>query len=55
MLDMLQDHRFGGAVDPADRAPVAVPHPDAVLVAAERPSCGMCRERISCEGLDPSE
>lgn len=55
MLDALQDHRLAGSVDAADRTPVAVPHPDPVLVAAQRPSCGMPRERVGGKRLDPDE
>ena len=53
MFDALQDHRLSGAVDPADRAPIAVPDP--VLVAAERSSRGMCREGVGGETLDFDE
>ena len=55
MLDALQDHRLRGAVDSADRAPVAVPHANSVLMAAQRPSCGMRRERVGGKSLDPEE
>jgi hypothetical protein len=55
MLDALQDHRLSGSVDPADRAPVAVPHPDPVLLAAERPSCSMGCERVGGKSLDPDK
>jgi hypothetical protein len=55
MLDTLQDDRLGGAVDPADRAPVAVPHTNPMLMAAQRPSCGMRRERVGGKSLDPEE
>jgi len=55
MLDALQDHCLGGAVDAADRAPVAVPHPNSVLVAAKRPGRGMHRERVRSESLDPDK
>jgi hypothetical protein len=55
MLDALQDHHLGGAVDPADRAPVAVPDANPMLMAAQRSSCGMRRERVSGKSLDPEE
>jgi hypothetical protein len=55
MGDALQDHRLGGAVDPADRAPVAVQHTNPVLMAAQRPSRGMRRERVGVKSLDPDE
>ena len=51
MLDTLQDDRLGGAVDPADRAPVAVPHTNPMLMATQRPSCGMRRERVGGKSL----
>jgi hypothetical protein len=55
MLDALQDHRLGDAVDAADRAPVAVAHPNSVLVAAKRPGRGMRRKRVCSESLDPDK
>ena len=55
MLDALQDHRLAGSVDAADCPPVAVPHPDPVLVAAQRPSCGMRREWVGGKSLDPEK
>ena len=51
MLYAFQDYRLGSAVDAADRAPVAVPNPHPVLVAVERPSGGMFRERFGGENL----
>jgi hypothetical protein len=55
MLDARQDHRLGGAVDPADRAPVAVLHANPVLMAAQRPYCEMRRERVGGKSLDPEK
>jgi hypothetical protein len=55
MLDALQDYRLGGTVDPANCAPVAVPHSDPVLVAAERSSRGMRAGRFVGESLHSSE
>jgi hypothetical protein len=55
VLDAIQDHRPPGPVDAADRAPVAVPHSDPVLVAARRPSCGMRREWVGGKSLDPDK
>ena len=53
MLDALQDDRLGGAVDTADRAPVSVPNPHPILLAAQWPSRAMWPEGIGGEGLDP--
>ena len=55
MLNALQYYRLGSAVDPADCAPVALSHSDPVLVAVQRSSRRMCRERVYCECLDPDE
>jgi hypothetical protein len=55
VLDALQCYRLGSAVDPADRAPVTVSHPDPVFVAAQRLSRRMCRERVGGESFDPDE
>jgi hypothetical protein len=55
MLDALQYYRLGSAVDPADRAPVTVSHPDPVFVAAQPPNRWMWRERVCGENLDPQE
>jgi len=53
--DTLQGDRRCGAVDLADRAPIAVPHPYPVLVAAHWPSCRMHREGVGSESLDFAE
>jgi len=55
MLDALQYDRLGGAVDTADRAPVSVPNPHPILLAAQWPSRAMWPEGIGGEGLDPGK
>jgi len=55
MLDTLQDDRLGGAVDAADTTPIAMPHPNPVLMATQRPNRRMCRKGIGGEGLDPEK
>ncbi len=52
---MLQCDRRGGAVDAADRAPIAMPHPDPVLMAAHRPGCGVGLEGVGSKNLDFAE
>jgi len=52
MLDAFQDHCLGDAVDPADCTPVAMSHPDPMLMAAKRPSGGMWRERVGGKDLN---
>ncbi len=52
---MLQCNGRGSAVDAADRAPIAVPHPYPVLVAAHSTGSGMRREGVGSESLDFAE
>jgi hypothetical protein len=49
--DALQGDRRSGAVDAADGAPIAVPNPYPVLMAADWLGCGMRRERVGSESL----
>jgi hypothetical protein len=53
MFDTFQEDRLGGSVNPADRAPIAVPRAHPVLAAAKRASGGMRRKRVDGESLDP--
>jgi len=53
--DTLQGDRRGGAVDMADRTPIAVPHPYPVLMAAHRSGCRMRRKGVGSESLDFAE
>ena len=55
MGDTLQGDLRGGAVDMADRTPIAVPHPYPVLMAANRSGCRMRREGVGSESLDFAE
>lgn len=54
MRDALQQDRLGSAVDTAERAPLAVPDPNTVVVPAKRPSRRMRPERVG-QGLHPGE
>jgi hypothetical protein len=50
--DTLQGDRRGGAIDMADRAPIAVPDPYPVLMAAHRSGGRMRRQGVGSESLD---
>lgn len=51
MLDAFQGDRIGSPVDPADGAPITLPHPDPVLVAAQRSRRGIRRKRRGGKGF----
>jgi hypothetical protein len=53
--DTLQGNRRGGAVDATDRAPIAVPHPYPVLMAAHWPGHKVRREGVGSESLNFDE
>jgi len=55
MLDALRQNRVAGAVDTADRAPIAVPYPDPVLASPEWPSRRMHRKRVGGKSLHASK
>jgi hypothetical protein len=55
VIDAFQDDRLGGAIDTADRPPIATPHPYPILMTAQRPSRCMHRERVGGEGLNPGK
>ena len=55
MLDAFQEDHLGSAVDTADRAPIAVPNPNATLMAAKWPSRWMRPERVSRESFHASK